>query len=132
MLKSSIANLALMILISSKSLFLVNAIMMLISHERYYNKTRYSGLETHITNSYLNPLLQIFKFTPLVRNLALYHAASSCIADGCLLCEMGFLFDMLEKADGLSCQATNFLRAFSGIPEGWFRYSCVRASLSDA
>lgn len=109
-----------MILISSKSTFLVNAIRTLRSRERYYNKTRYSGLETHITNSYLNPLLQIFKFTPLVRNLALYHAASSCIADGCLLCEMGFLFDMLEKADGLSCQATNFLRAFSGIPEGWF------------
>ena len=84
-------------------------------------------METHITNSYLNPLLQLFKFTPLVRNLALYHAASSCIADGCLLCEMGFLFDMLEKADGLSCQATNFLRAFSSISEGWFRHSNVKS-----
>lgn len=107
-----------MTLISSKSFFPVVATRALKSSERYYNKTRYSGLETHITNSYLNPLLQLLKFTPLVRNLALYHAASSCIADGCLLCEMGFLFDMLEKADGLSCQATNFLRAFSGIPEG--------------
>ena len=121
-----------MILISSESIVLMSAMRTSNSNDRYYNKTRYSGLETHITNSYLNPLLQLFKFTPLVRNLALYHAASSCIADGCLLCEMGFLFDMLEKADGLSCQATNFLRAFSSIPEGWFRYSSVRASLSDA
>lgn len=84
---------------------------------QYYNKTRYSGLETHITNSYLNPLLQMFKFTPLIRNLALHHAASNCTSEGCLLCEMGFLFDMLEKADGLSCQATNLLKAFSSLPE---------------
>lgn len=91
---------------------------MLMSENRYYNKTKYSGLETHITNSYLNSLLQLFKFTPPIRNLALHHAASSCIADGCLLCEMGFLFDMLEKADGLSCQATNLLKTFSGFPEG--------------
>ncbi|MCJ1461594.1 poly(A)-specific ribonuclease [Pseudocyphellaria aurata] len=84
---------------------------------QYYNKTHYSGLETHITNSYLNPLLQLFKFTPLIRNLALHHTASNCTSEGCLLCEMGFLFDMLEKADGLSCQATNFLKAFGGIPE---------------
>ncbi|MCJ1423563.1 poly(A)-specific ribonuclease [Sticta canariensis] len=84
---------------------------------QYYNKTHYSGLETHITNSYLNPLLQLFKFTPMIRNLALHHTASNCTSEGCLLCEMGFLFDMLEKADGLSCQATNFLKAFGVIPE---------------
>ncbi|KAI4159216.1 MAG: hypothetical protein LQ342_006736 [Letrouitia transgressa] len=84
---------------------------------RYYNKTEYSGLETHITNSYLNPLLQLFRFTPLFRNLALHHAASGCISEGCLLCELGFLFDMLEKAEGEKCHATNFLKAFSSIPD---------------
>lgn len=31
---------------------------------------------------------------------------------------MGFLFDMLEKADGQSCQATNFLKAYSMQPGG--------------
>ena len=31
---------------------------------------------------------------------------------------MGFLFDMMEKAEGQSCQATNFLKTFSSIPEG--------------
>lgn len=86
--------------------------------QRYYNKTQYSGLETHITNSYLNPLLQLFKYIPLFRNLALHHTASSCLAESCLLCELGFLFDMLEKAEGQKCHATNFLKAFSSLGEG--------------
>lgn len=84
----------------------------------YYNKTSFSGLETHITNSYLNPLLQILKFTPLVRNLALEHAASECLSQVCLLCEMGYLFDMLEKAAGQSCQATNFFKTLGSTPDG--------------
>ncbi|KAL9029431.1 MAG: hypothetical protein Q9196_002325 [Gyalolechia fulgens] len=83
----------------------------------YYNQTQHSGLETHITNSYLNPLLQLFKYTPLFRNLALHHTASSCLAESCLLCELGYLFDMLEKAEGQKCHATNFLKAFSSLGE---------------
>ncbi|KAL8812238.1 MAG: hypothetical protein Q9200_001179 [Gallowayella weberi] len=83
----------------------------------FYNKTQYSGLETHITNSYLNPLLQLLKYTPLFRNIALHHTASSCIAESCLLCELGYLFDMLEKAEGQKCHATNFLKAFSSLGE---------------
>lgn len=50
--------------------------------------------------------------------MALNHAASNCLTEHCLLCEMGFLFDMLEKAEGQNCQATNFLKTFSCIPEG--------------
>ena len=84
---------------------------------RYYNKTSFSGLETHISNSFTNSLLQLYKFVPLIRNLALHHAATSCISDNCLLCEFGFLFDMLEKASGQNCQATNLLRAFSASRE---------------
>ncbi|KAI9715714.1 MAG: poly(A)-specific ribonuclease [Chrysothrix sp. TS-e1954] len=81
----------------------------------YYNKTRFSGLETHIANSYANPLLQLLRFTPWLRNLALHHTASACLFETCLLCEMGFLFDMLEKAEGQNCQATNFLKTFSSL-----------------
>ena len=77
---------------------------------RYYNKTKYSGLETHIVNSYANPLLQLFRFTNVTRNLALKHAAHDCAIDSCLLCELGFLVDMLEKAQGQNCQATNLLK----------------------
>ncbi|KAH7135765.1 PAB-dependent poly(A)-specific ribonuclease subunit PAN2 [Dendryphion nanum] len=81
----------------------------------YYNQTQYSGLETHIANSYANPLLQLCRFTPLVRNVALRHTASPCLYETCLLCELGFLIDMLEKAEGLNCQASNFLKTFSGL-----------------
>ena len=85
---------------------------------RYYNPTSYSGLETHISNSYANSLLQLMHFTPLIRNLALQHVATvDCKSDLCLLCEMGFLFDMLEKAEGSICQATNFLKTFSNYPQ---------------
>jgi PAB-dependent poly(A)-specific ribonuclease subunit 2 len=84
---------------------------------RYYNKTSFSGLETHIANSFTNAIFQLYRFVPLIRNLALHHAATSCIAENCLLCELGFLTDMLEKAAGQNCQATNLLRAFSASRE---------------
>lgn len=84
----------------------------------FYNKTKYSGLETHITNSYCNSLLQLYKFTPLIRNIALQHTATGCLQETCLMCQLGFLFDMLEKAKGVNCQASNFLRTFSCIHQG--------------
>jgi PAB-dependent poly(A)-specific ribonuclease subunit 2 len=82
---------------------------------RYYNRTKFSGLETHIANSYANPLLQLFRFTPVMRNIALHHTSSACLFDNCLLCELGFLIDMLEKAAGQNCQATNFLKTFTSL-----------------
>ena len=78
-----------------------------------YNKTAYSGLETDIEGSYLNPLLQLLKFTTLIRNMALSHVGGSCLYPECLLCELGFLFDMLEKAEGIICQAKNFLKTYN-------------------
>jgi PAB-dependent poly(A)-specific ribonuclease subunit 2 len=52
---------------------------------RYYNPTAYSGLETHISNSYANSLLQLMHFTPLIRNLAFQHVATvDCKSDVCL------------------------------------------------
>ena len=84
---------------------------------QYFNKTQYSGLETHIANSFINSLLQLYKFVPLIRNSAIQHAATPCVTANCLLCEFGFLFDMLEKAGGQNCQATNLLRAFGASRE---------------
>ncbi|KXX75827.1 PAB-dependent poly(A)-specific ribonuclease subunit PAN2 [Madurella mycetomatis] len=83
----------------------------------YYNKTRYAGLENHIPNSYANSLLQLMHYTPLLRNIALQHAATACSSDLCLLCELGFVFDMLQKAEGSTCQATNMLKALSSTPQ---------------
>ncbi|KKA29873.1 hypothetical protein TD95_004947 [Thielaviopsis punctulata] len=79
----------------------------------FYNNTPYSGLEIHIANSYANSLLQLLNYIPLVRNVTLKHTASSCIEESCLLCELGFVFDMLHKAEGSICQATNLLKALS-------------------
>ncbi|KXT04451.1 hypothetical protein AC578_3579 [Pseudocercospora eumusae] len=84
---------------------------------RYFNKTNFAGLETHIVNSYANPLLQILRFTNTARNLALSHTARDCSSEDCLFCELGFLIDMLEKAQGLNCQATNFLKSLSRQPD---------------
>ena len=90
----------------------------LLIFSSFYNKTQYSGLEIHISNSYANSLLQIMHFTPLIRNLALQHAATACVSEVCLLCEFGFLFDMLQKAEGSICQATNLLKTLSSHPQG--------------
>lgn len=84
----------------------------------FYNKTRYSGLETHITNSYTNSLLQALHYTGPVRTLAESHTFSACPKENCLLCEAGFLFRMLGDAKGMNCQASNFSRAFSASPQG--------------
>lgn len=59
--------------------------------------------------------MQLFRFTPLIRNIALQHTASACLFESCILCELGFLIDMLEKAAGLNCQASNFLKTFSSL-----------------
>ncbi|KAJ5387689.1 hypothetical protein N7509_010230 [Penicillium cosmopolitanum] len=103
---------------------------------RFYNKTAFSGLETHIANSFTNSLLQLFKFIPLFRNLSLTHAAGSCIFEHCLLCELGYLFDMLEKANGQNCQATNLLKTFSSFREasnlGLLEENLTNKSLSTA
>ena len=56
-------------------------------------------------------------FTPLIRNLALQHAATACISDQCLLCELGYLSDMLQKAEGSTCQATNMFKCLTNHPQ---------------
>lgn len=83
----------------------------------YYNRTRFSGLETDIINSYTNALLQALHYTEPVRAIAKAHICIDCQKENCLLCEAGFLFRMLEDAKGTNCQATNFSRAFSATPQ---------------
>lgn len=98
---------------------------------RYYNKTKFAGLETHIVNSYANPLLQLLRFTMVARNLSLHHTARDCRIESCLLCELGFLVDMLEKANGPNCQATNFLRALNKQPDA-FAQNIIETQLAGA
>lgn len=89
----------------------------------FYNQTPFSGLETHIQNSYANAYLQALHYLIPFRDLAKTHVLDigpsgqlkhGCQRDNCLLCQAGFLFRMLEDAHGANCQATNFLRALGG------------------
>ncbi|PLW49838.1 hypothetical protein PCASD_01618 [Puccinia coronata f. sp. avenae] len=79
----------------------------------FYNNTPYSGLETHIVNSYTNALLQVLYHTIAVRRVASWHVGQPCTRGNCMLCELGFLFKMMEDAAGVNCQTSNFSRAFS-------------------
>ncbi|KAJ3066088.1 poly(A)-specific ribonuclease [Podochytrium sp. JEL0797] len=83
----------------------------------FYNKTSHSGLETHIKNSYSNAMLQLLFFTPPLRQVSKSHICKTCSKPTCLLCELGFLFRMLEDAKGANCQATNFLHVFGKLPQ---------------
>lgn len=85
-------------------------------HASFYNRTTQSGLETHIANSYTNSLLQVLYHTFPLRRVAESHIAGSCATNNCILCELGFLFKILDDARGVNCQATNFLRAFAANP----------------
>ncbi|KIK63543.1 hypothetical protein GYMLUDRAFT_40586 [Collybiopsis luxurians FD-317 M1] len=77
----------------------------------FYNKTEYSGLETHILNSYTNPLLQVLHYNLPIRTYAKSHITTDCPREYCLLCELGFVVRMLEDAKGTNCQSSNFCRA---------------------
>lgn len=88
---------------------------------------RYGGLESHIKNSYLNTLLQMLFFIWPLRELAKTHIRHSCTREPCLSCELGFLFRMLECCEGVNCQASNFLRAFGLIPQGFYIVILARA-----
>ena len=109
----------------------------------YYNRTRYGGLETHIRNSFCNSLLQVLYFTEPLRNVATSHIQSLCSHPKCFLCELGFLFRMLEASNGQNCQATNFCRTLTmspkaaalslfepDIPDSTFSYSGLIQSLA--
>ncbi|TFK86247.1 hypothetical protein K466DRAFT_493169 [Polyporus arcularius HHB13444] len=76
----------------------------------FYNRTSFSGLETHILNSYTNPLVQVMHYTLPIRRLAKSHITTDCPREHCLLCELGFVTRMLEDAHGTNCQASNFCK----------------------
>ncbi|KAF8305548.1 PAB-dependent poly-A-specific ribonuclease subunit PAN2 [Clavulina sp. PMI_390] len=73
-----------------------------------FNKTNYSGLESHIPNSYANSLIQILHYCDPIRHVAKSHITTACRSEPCMLCEFGFVVRMLEDARGINLQARNF------------------------
>lgn len=100
--------------------FLHPALLFLIPPFRFYNKTSYSGLETHILNSYTNPVLQVMNYTLPIRKLAKSHITTNCPREHCLLCELGFVVRMLEDAHGTNCQSSNFCKTVGVLAQGKF------------
>ncbi|KDR81497.1 hypothetical protein GALMADRAFT_239478 [Galerina marginata CBS 339.88] len=76
----------------------------------FYNKTDFSGLETHILNSYTNSVIQVMHYLRPIRQFAKGHITINCPREHCLLCELGFVSRMLEDAHGTNCQASNFCK----------------------
>ncbi len=58
----------------------------------FYNKTKFGGLETHISNAYSNALLQVWYHCKPIRKLTMKHMYSNCPNKLCIICELGFLF----------------------------------------
>lgn len=86
----------------------------------FYNKTSYSGLETHILNSYTNSVVQAVHYVYPIRRLAKSHITLNCPREHCLLCEFGFVVRMLEDAKGINCQASNFCRTVGVLAQSVF------------
>jgi PAB-dependent poly(A)-specific ribonuclease subunit 2 len=85
---------------------------------RFYNKSPYSGLESHIANCYVNPVLQALHYLAPVRALAKAHIVTDCPAERCLLCELGFVARNLEDAHGVNCHAGNFCSTLGLLAQG--------------
>lgn len=77
----------------------------------YNNHTGLSGLETMP----FNPLLQLFRFCAPVFNFALRSVASG--TPNRLLNEVGLLFDMMYKARGHVCRASNLMHCYDIIAQ---------------
>uniref|UniRef100_A0A0W0F3U7 PAN2-PAN3 deadenylation complex catalytic subunit PAN2 n=1 Tax=Moniliophthora roreri TaxID=221103 RepID=A0A0W0F3U7_MONRR len=85
----------------------------------FYNKTEFSGLETHILNSYTNSLVQAMHYCLPIRQLAKSHITTNCPREHCLLCELGFVARMLEDARGTNCQASNFCKTVGVLAQAF-------------
>lgn len=83
----------------------------------FFNHTAYAGLETSAANPYCNSLLQLHHFCRPLSRFAIGHAASVCLNENCLLCELGYLSSMLTDANGQNCHASNFHRALASNKE---------------
>lgn len=83
----------------------------------FYNRTKYSGLEINSGNSFLNPILQLYRFVAPMFNYCLLSLAQDATREPNLLMELGYLYDMMNKSQGRHCATSNFQIIFSSIQE---------------
>ncbi|QRW27499.1 PAB-dependent poly(A)-specific ribonuclease subunit PAN2 [Rhizoctonia solani] len=92
----------------------------------YYNKTKYSGLETHIVNSYTNALLQALHYVHSVRRVAQSHITTPCQTEHCLLCQQLLQNDsQIQQAGALGVvdyQAEGLKRDYGAIIQVFNRF----------
>jgi Ubiquitin carboxyl-terminal hydrolase len=117
-LRLSTQSLVLKILILGTFSFL-SPFQLVINDFRFYNKTCFSGLETHILNSYTNAVVQVMHYVSPIRRLAKAHILIDCPREHCLFCELGFVSCMLEDAQGTNCQASNFCKTVGVLAQGF-------------
>ncbi|TDL27635.1 hypothetical protein BD410DRAFT_782767 [Rickenella mellea] len=98
----------------------------------FYNRTEYSGLETHIMNSYTNAMVQVMHYSLPIRRLAKSHITTNCPREHCLLCELGFVSRMLEDARGTNCQASNFCKTVGALAQASNALGLIDFGRSDA
>ncbi|SCU81112.1 LAFA_0C02806g1_1 [Lachancea sp. 'fantastica'] len=82
-----------------------------------FNKTHLSGLESDIDNSYTHAVLQMYRFVPEFYNFVVNCLKDDPWSENSLLAELGYLYDMMDKADGIVCRASNFQKTLTSFKE---------------
>lgn len=95
----------------------------------YYNRTNdYCGLENHTDNSYINSLLQLYRFQSIIYNQAVgalsneWLPVDESILDtnpegSSILNELGYLFDMMYKAKSTNVNIYNLSQVLNHNPK---------------
>ncbi|KNC25515.1 hypothetical protein FF38_05031, partial [Lucilia cuprina] len=76
---------------------------------KFYNSTKYAGLETLTENVHLNSLLQLYRWCQPIYNSILRLFARFNYLKITTIGELAIVLDMLTKAEGNHFRATNFV-----------------------
>lgn len=96
---------------------------------RFYNKSlSYCGLENHVDNSYINSLLQLYRFSPIFYNLITNNLLQEWLPNdsntvineknpqgSSVLNELAYLFDMMYKSNENPVKISNFSQVLNQI-----------------
>lgn len=75
----------------------------------FYNSTDYAGLEPLSASRRCNAILQLYRWCPAIYNYCLHTFAKNNWRELTVTGELAIVLDMLAKAKGYHCRATNFM-----------------------